>query len=155
MTDLSHLDDQGRARMVDVGGKPASERRAVAEALVTMTDATRDALFGGALPKGDAVAVARVAGIMAAKRTPDLVPLCHPLPISSVTVDIDEADGGARVVATVTTTGPTGVEMEAMTAASIAAVTIYDMVKGLERGVEIGPVRLLHKSGGRSGTWER
>ncbi len=155
MAELSHLDDAGRARMVDVGGKAATERRAVAEAVVVMARATREALFGGRLPKGDAVAVARVAAIMAAKRTPDLVPLCHPLPLASVTVDIEPTDAGARVEATVTTTAPTGVEMEALTAASVGALTLYDMVKALERGVEIGPVRLLHKSGGKSGTWDR
>ncbi len=155
MTDLSHLDDQGRARMVDVGDKEATERRAVAEAVVTMAPETKTALFGGELPKGDAVAVARVAAILAAKRTSDLVPLCHPLPLTSVEVEIEEIASGARLVATVSTTAPTGVEMEAMTAAAIGAVTLYDMVKGVERGVEIGPVRLLHKSGGRSGTWDR
>ncbi len=155
MAELSHLDDAGRARMVDVGAKPATERRAVAEAVVTMAEATREALFGGDLPKGDAVAVARVAAIMAAKRTPDLVPLCHPLPLASVGVEIEPVTAGARVEATVTTTAPTGVEMEALTAAAVGALTLYDMVKGLERGVVIGPVRLLHKSGGRSGTWER
>ncbi len=155
MAELPHLDDAGRARMVDVGGKPPTERRAVAEAVVVMEAATRDALFGGELPKGDAVAVARVAAIMAAKRTPDLVPLCHPLPLASVAVDIERVDAGARIEATVTTTAPTGVEMEALTAAAVGALTLYDMVKGIERGVEIGPVRLVHKSGGRSGTWER
>ncbi len=155
MAELSQLDDAGRARMVDVSGKEATARRAVAEALVAMAPATRAALFAGELPKGDAVAVARVAAIMAAKRTPELVPLCHPLPLSSVEVAIDEVDAGARIEATVATTAPTGVEMEALTAAAVGALTLYDMVKGVERGVEIGPVRLVHKSGGRSGTWER
>lgn len=155
MADLTHLDDEGRARMVDVAGKEATRREAEAEAIVSMAEATRDALFAGELPKGDAVAVARVAGIMAAKRTPDLIPLCHPLPLSHVAVDVERIDAGARVVATVATTAPTGVEMEAMTAAAVAAVTLYDMVKGVERGVEIGPVRLLRKTGGRSGEWRR
>ncbi len=155
MADLTHLDDEGRARMVDVAGKEATRREAEAEAIVSMAEATRDALFAGELPKGDAVAVARVAGIMAAKRTPDLIPLCHPLPLSHVAVDVERIDAGARVVATVATTAPTGVEMEAMTAAAVAAVTLYDMVKGVERGVEIGPVRLLRKTGGRTGEWRR
>ncbi len=155
MADLTHLDDEGRARMVDVAGKEATRREAEAEAIVSMAEATRDALFAGELPKGDAVAVARVAGIMAAKRTPDLIPLCHPLPLSHVAVDVERIEAGARVVATVATTAPTGVEMEAMTAAAVAAVTLYDMVKGVERGVEIGPVRLLRKTGGRSGEWRR
>lgn len=155
MADLTHLDDEGRARMVDVAGKEATRREAEAEAIVSMAEATRDALFAGELPKGDAVAVARVAGIMAAKRTPDLIPLCHPLPLSHVAVDVERIEAGARVVATVATTAPTGVEMEAMTAAAVAAVTLYDMVKGVERGVEIGPVRLLRKTGGRTGEWRR
>lgn len=141
--------------MVDVGGKEATVRVAVAEATVTMSPQTRDLLFGGGLEKGDALAVARVAGIMAAKRTADLIPLCHPLAITSASVDIEQVEHGARIAATVETRDRTGVEMEAMTAASIAALTIYDMVKGTERGVEIGPVRLLHKSGGRSGEWNR
>ncbi len=155
MTELPHLDEAGRARMVDVAGKAVTARVAVAEALVTMAPSTADALFGGTLPKGDAVAVARVAAIMAAKRTAELVPLCHPLPLTAVDVAIERAAGGARVEATVATEAQTGVEMEALTAASVGALTIYDMVKGVERGVEIGPVRLLRKSGGRSGTWER
>ncbi|MDX1690946.1 MAG: cyclic pyranopterin monophosphate synthase MoaC [Acidimicrobiia bacterium] len=155
MSELSHLDDEGRAAMVDVGGKPETERTAVAEAVVTMAEATRAALFGGDLPKGDAVAVARIAAIMAAKRTADLVPLCHPIELTDVAVDIASDDVGARVTVTCRTRARTGVEMEAMTGASIGAVTIYDMIKGVDRAAEIGPVRLLHKSGGKSGTWSR
>lgn len=155
MDDLSHLDERGDARMVDVGGKPATDREAIAEALVVMSESTRSALMDGSLPKGDAAAVARVAAIQAAKRTADLIPLCHPLPLSAVEVDIEEAEDGIRLVVTVRTTDRTGVEMEALTGAAVGALTIYDMVKGLERGAEIGPVRLLRKSGGAGGTWER
>ena len=152
---LTHLDEAGAARMVDVGGKESTRREATAEAVVAMADTTRAALFGGDLPKGDAIAVARVAAIMGAKRTADVVPLCHPIAMTSVDVYIEEVPSGARLEVTVATTGPTGVEMEAMTGAAIGAVTIYDMVKGLERGVEIQSVRLLAKSGGRSGEWRR
>jgi cyclic pyranopterin phosphate synthase len=141
--------------MVDVGDKPETERQAEAEALVRMAPATREALFGGDLPKGDALAAARLAGIMAAKRTAELIPLCHPLPIEGLWVEVEEAETGARVVARASTIARTGVEMEAMTAAAVAALTIYDMVKGLERGVEVGPVRLLAKKGGKSGPWSR
>jgi cyclic pyranopterin phosphate synthase len=155
MSDLTHLDPEGRARMVDVGGKEPSDREAVAEAVVTLSDETADALFAGNLPKGDAVAVARLAAVMGAKRTPDLVPLCHPLSIDVIEVDLQRVPEGARVEVTVRNSGRTGVEMEAMTGAAIGAVTLYDMVKGVERGAEIGPVRLLRKSGGRSGEWQR
>ena len=155
MDELIHLDETGSARMVDVGAKAPSDRQAVAEAVVVLSESTRAALFEGSLPKGDATAVARVAAIQAAKRTAELIPLCHPLALSSVTVDIEEVDVGARLVVTVRTTDRTGVEMEALTGASIGALTIYDMVKGIERGAEIGPVRLLRKSGGSSGEWER
>ncbi len=155
MDELTHLDETGSARMVDVGGKAPSDRQAVAEAVVILSKSTRAALFEGSLPKGDATAVARVAAIQAAKRTADLIPLCHPLALSSVTVEIEEIEVGARIVVTVATTDRTGVEMEALTGASIGALTIYDMVKGIERGAEIGPVRLLRKSGGASGEWER
>lgn len=155
MAEPGHLDERGDARMIDVGGKAESERRAVAEALVVMADDTRRALFEGRLPKGDAGAVARVAAIQAAKRTADLIPLCHPLPLSAVDVDVEETATGALVRVTVATTARTGVEMEALTAASVGALTIYDMVKGVERGVTIGPVRLVHKSGGASGEWSR
>jgi cyclic pyranopterin phosphate synthase len=141
--------------MVDVSSKEITQRTASAEAIVALADSTAEALFGGTLPKGDALATIRLAGIMAAKRTSELIPLCHPLPIDAVEVTIDRVKEGARIVAEVTTTARTGVEMEAMTAASIAALTLYDMVKGVERGVEIRSVRLLRKAGGRSGTWER
>ena len=153
--DLSHLDERGNARMVDVGAKATTDREAVAEAVVVLSAATLRALMDGSLPKGDAAAVARVAAIQAAKRTADLIPLCHPLPLSAVEVDIEEIEVGVRLTVTVRTTDRTGVEMEALTGASVGALTIYDMVKGLERGAEIGPVRLLRKSGGASGKWER
>lgn len=141
--------------MVDVGGKDVTDRVAVAECLVTLSESTRSALFEGELPKGDALASIRLAGIMGAKRTPDLVPLCHPVAITGVEVKVEPRATGARIEATVRTSGRTGVEMEAMTAVSVAALTLYDMVKGMERGVEIGPIRLLSKSGGRSGTWKK
>jgi cyclic pyranopterin monophosphate synthase len=155
MSGFSHLDDQGRARMVDVSGKPETAREAVAEAGVTLAPATRRAVFSGDLPKGDARAVVRLAAIMGAKRTADLVPLCHPLALSAVEADVVETPSGARVEVRVRTTGRTGVEMEAMTGAALGAIALYDMVKGMDRGAEIGPVRLLHKSGGRSGEWSR
>lgn len=155
MGDLPHLDDAGRARMVDVGSKPATHRVAEAEAIVRLQPDTVALLFGGALPKGDALAVARIAAIQAAKRTAELIPLCHPIPISSVEVEIEEVPEGARIVATVATQAPTGVEMEALTAVSVGALALYDMIKSQERGAEIGPLRLLRKSGGRSGEWER
>lgn len=155
MSDLTHLDDEGRARMVDVGGKDVTEREAVAEAIVTMNGETADALFSGGLPKGDAPAVARIAAIMGAKRTADLVPLCHPIDVTAIDVDVTRAKDGARVEVAVRTTGRTGVEMEAMTGAALGAIALYDMIKGLDRGAEIGPVRLLSKSGGRSGEWRR
>lgn len=152
---FSHLDDEGRVHMVDVGGKETTERKATAEARVVMQPSTRDRLFAGDLPKGDALAVARVAGIMAAKRTAELIPLCHPIAITSVSIDVTASDDGACVRATVATRDRTGVEMEAMTAASVAALTVYDMIKGIERGACIDAVRLVAKSGGRSGEWNR
>jgi len=155
MGELSHLDAAGQAHMIDVGDKPVTHRQAIAEARVHMTVATADALFGGELPKGDALAVARVAGIQAAKRTSELIPLCHPLALTTISVDIERESDGAVVTCEVGTTGQTGVEMEALTAASVAALTVYDMVKGLERGAEIASVRLLKKSGGKSGEWTR
>lgn len=155
MTELSHLDDQGRAHMVDVSAKPETERTATAEALVATAAATRDAVFGGTLPKGDAIAVVRVAAITGAKRTPELIPLCHPLPITGITAEVERTETGARIVVTVSTVGRTGVEMEAITGAAIGAVTLYDMIKGLDRGAEIGPIRLLAKRGGASGEWTR
>ena len=154
-TDFTHLDDSGNARMVDVSQKPATARLAVAESTVSMSDAVRGKLFSGDLPKGDALGVARVAAIMAAKQTSALVPLCHPIPIDGVDVEIGEVSDGVQIVVTARTTGRTGIEMEAMTAAAIGAIAIYDMVKGLDRGAEIGSVRLLKKSGGKSGDWTR
>jgi cyclic pyranopterin phosphate synthase len=155
MSGMSHLDDQGRARMVDVSGKPETVRAAVAEAFVALAPATRQAVFSGDLPKGDARAVVRLAAIMGAKRTADVVPLCHPIELSAVAADIEETATGARVEVRVRTTGRTGVEMEAMTGAALGAIALYDMVKGLDRGAEIGPVRLLYKAGGSSGEWRR
>ena len=152
---FSHVDEEGQVRMVDVSGKAVTSRVAVAEASLVLEPATRAKLFEGSLPKGDALGSARVAGIMAAKQTPQLIPLCHPLPIDGVSVDISETAVGARITATVTTTGKTGVEMEAMTAAAVAALALYDMVKSVEKGVSIEGVRLLSKSGGRSGDWQR
>ena len=153
---LSHTDSEGSARMVDVGGKPVTDRRAVARGVVRMSPATAALVAQGTAPKGDVVGVARIAGIQAAKRTAELIPLCHQLPLSFVDVDI-QVDAGAGTVALVAearTSGQTGVEMEALTACSVAALTIYDMVKGVERGVEIGPIALVEKSGGKS-DWTR
>jgi cyclic pyranopterin phosphate synthase len=154
---LTHLDSEGRARMVDVGDKPASARRAVARALVLVTPETAAVLARGEAPKGDVLGVARIAGIQAAKRTAELIPLCHPLALSFVGVEgsIDAERGAIELVAEARTTGPTGVEMEALTAASVAALTVYDMVKGIERGARIAEIELVHKSGGRSWNWRR
>jgi cyclic pyranopterin phosphate synthase len=154
---LTHLDDRGRARMVDVGDKPATERRAVAKAIVRTSKATAEAVQAGDAPKGDVLGVARIAGIQAAKRTAELIPLCHPLALSFVGVEgtIDVETGSITLTAEARTTGPTGVEMEALTAAAVAALTVYDMIKGIERGAEIAEVMLVEKSGGRSGEWRR
>jgi len=154
---LTHLDEGGRARMVDVGAKAATERRAVARAVVRVSAETARAVAAGDAPKGDVLGVARIAGIQAAKRTSELIPLCHPLALSFVGVsgEIDAEAGEISLVAEARTTGPTGVEMEALTAASVAALTVYDMVKGIQRGAEISSVVLLEKSGVRSGTWRR
>lgn len=154
---LTHIDESGAARIVDISGKPDTKRIAVAQAELHATAEIVAAILGGGLKKGDAVAVARVAGIMAAKRTSDLIPLCHPIAVSKVIVDID---GGAApnvilVRAQVETTGPTGVEMEALTAASVAALTLYDMGKALDKSMTITSVQLLEKSGGKSGTFRR
>lgn len=153
--DLTHLDESGHARMVDVSGKATTERRAVAEAVVVLPNQLAAKVFAGDLPKGDATAVVRIAAIMAAKETSRLIPLCHPIDLDGVDVTVERVAAGARIEVVARTAGRTGVEMEAMTAAAVGALALYDMVKGLERGVEIGPVRLLSKSGGRSGTWER
>jgi cyclic pyranopterin phosphate synthase len=153
---LTHFDAEGRAHMVDVSGKPATARTAVAEARVLMNAETLAHVTGGTAKKGDVLAVARLAGIMAAKRTADLVPLCHPLALSRVAVDLaaDPELPGVRIEATVATTGPTGVEMEALTAVSVAALTVYDMLKAAQRDMEITGVRLLLKEGGASGRFE-
>ena len=150
---LTHLDSQGRANMVDVTDKQVTFREATAEARVRMRPETLDLIQSGGHPKGDVFAVARIAGIQAAKKTADLIPLCHPLPIASVSVDFDYVEAGVRVETRVRTTGKTGVEMEALTAASVALLTIYDMAKALDKAMVIGPVRLLAKSGGKSGDW--
>ena len=150
-----HFDEAGNARMVDVGGKDETERVAVAAGRVRMSAATLDIVRAGTAGKGDVLGVARVAGIMAAKRTSELIPLCHPLPITSAGVDFTFEEDAVGVVATVATRGRTGVEMEALTAASVACLTIYDMCKAYERGMVIDAVRLLEKRGGRSGTWTR
>jgi len=152
---LTHLDATGAARMVDVGGKPATRREARAECRVVMAAATLAAVRDSQLAKGDALAVARVAGIMAAKRTPDLIPLCHPLPITGVEVDFDFEPDALRITTTARVDGQTGVEMEALTAAAVAGLTVIDMVKSLEKGVYLESVRLLAKSGGKSGSWRR
>jgi cyclic pyranopterin monophosphate synthase len=151
---LTHLDESGAARMVDVADKPVTSREALAECVVRMAPATLRAVREGT-PKGDAVQVARIAGIMAAKRTSDLIPLCHPLPLARVDVDFEFIKGGVRILARARVVGQTGVEMEALTAAAVAGLTLIDMTKGIERGVSIESVRLLEKSGGRSGTWKR
>ena len=157
MSELTHLDAQGTARMVDVGDKPATDRRAIARAVVRMSPETAAKVAAGDAPKGDVLGTARIAGVLAAKRTGELIPLCHPLGLDHVDVDatVDPAAGTVTLTAEARVTARTGVEMEAMTAASVAALTVYDMVKGLERGVEIASVALLEKSGGRSGTWRR
>jgi cyclic pyranopterin phosphate synthase len=156
-SELTHLDAQGTARMVDVGDKPATDRRAVARAVVRMSPETAAKVKAGDAPKGDVLGTARIAGVLAAKRTGDLIPLGPPLGLDPVDVDavVDAAAGTVTLTAEARVTARTGVEMEAMTAASVAALTVYDMVKGLERGVEIASVALLEKSGGRSGTWRR
>lgn len=153
MSRLTHLDAQGSARMVDVSAKAATRREAVAEGFISIADTALIAIRDQAVSKGDVLAVARIAGIMAAKRTADLIPLCHPLPIDAVNVDLAIEATGIRVAATVITTHGTGVEMEALTAVTVALLTIYDMAKALDRGMTIGGVRLLKKSGGRSGDW--
>ncbi|SEJ25050.1 cyclic pyranopterin monophosphate synthase subunit MoaC [Sphingomonas sp. OV641] len=151
MTRLTHLDEAGAARMVDVGGKNETAREAVAEGRIAMSAEAAQAIAQGAVAKGDVLAVARVAGIMAAKRTSELIPLCHPLPLSKVTIDLTVEAEGVSATATVATTGRTGVEMEALTAVSTALLTIYDMAKALDKRMTIGGVRLLAKRGGKSG----
>lgn len=151
MSGLTHLDEAGAARMVDVGGKNETVREAVAEGRITMSAEAAQAIAAGAVAKGDVLAVARVAGIMAAKRTSELIPLCHPLPLTKVTLDLSVGADGLTATATVATAGRTGVEMEALTAVSTALLTIYDMAKALDKRMVIGGVRLLEKRGGKSG----
>jgi cyclic pyranopterin phosphate synthase len=151
MSGLTHFDAAGKARMVDVGDKAATARVAVAAGRVVMKPETAALVVAGTAAKGDVLGVARIAGIMAAKRTAELIPLCHPLALSSVSVDFTVEVEAVEIVATVATTGPTGVEMEALTAVSVAALTIYDMLKAVDRGMRIDSVRLREKSGGRSG----
>lgn len=153
MNGLTHLDSEGAARMVDVSSKAETSRVAVAEGRITMSEAALSAVRDGSGPKGDVLAAARIAGIMAAKRTGELIPLCHPLALDSLGVDFAFEDAGIRVEARASLTGKTGVEMEAMTAVSVALLTIYDMAKALDKGMVIGGVRLLAKSGGKSGDW--
>ena len=154
---LPHVDRTGRPRMVDVSDKPSTARRAVAEAFVSLAPETLSLVIDGGSAKGDVLGVAELAGVMGGKRTSDLIPLCHPLALTDLVVAIspDRAAGGLRIRAEAATNGPTGVEMEALTAASVAALTVYDMVKGVERGVEIQWVRLVSKTGGKSGDWRR
>lgn len=151
----SHLDEEGRARMVDVSKKPETERVAIARARLRASDETLDALLGGRLPKGDALATARIAGILAAKRTGELIPLCHPLPLTNVDVRFVRGEGCLEIEAEAACVGRTGVEMEAIIAASVAGLTLYDMAKSVERGMVIDAVRLVEKRGGKSGHWRR
>lgn len=155
MDEMNHLDEEGHVRMVDVGAKSVTQRDAAAVATLEMARATTERLFAGDLPKGDALATVRIAAIQAAKRTADLIPLCHPLAISSVDVEIAETPSGASIRVDVSVNGRTGVEMEAMTAAAVGALTMYDMVKGIDRSARISSVEVVSKSGGRSGAWER
>jgi cyclic pyranopterin phosphate synthase len=152
---LTHVDEHGAARMVDVADKAVTHRRAVASAFIRMRPATLAMIVEGRAPKGDVFAVARVAGIMAAKRTSDLIPLCHPLSLTHASVDLEAADGGVQVTATVETDGKTGVEMEALTAAGVAALTLYDMCKAVDRGMTVEGLGLVVKEGGKSGLWTR
>lgn len=153
MSKLTHLDDAGAARMVDVGAKAVSQREAVAEGRISMSAEALSAVRAGTAKKGDVLAVARVAGIMAAKKTSDLIPLCHAVALTSVSVEFELDDAGIRVVATARTAGQTGVEMEALTAVSAALLTLYDMAKALDKAMVMSGIRLLAKSGGRSGDW--
>lgn len=154
MTRLTHIDEAGAARMVDVGDKTVTRREAVATGRIMMLPKTAAAIREGAVAKGDVLAVARIAGIMAAKRTSELIPLCHPLPLTRVTLDLSVGEDHVEATATVATDGKTGVEMEALTATSVALLTIYDMAKALDRAMRIEGVRLLEKRGGRSGDWQ-
>ncbi|HEX9093553.1 MAG TPA: cyclic pyranopterin monophosphate synthase MoaC [Coriobacteriia bacterium] len=152
---LTHVDEHGAARMVDVAGKPVTHRRAVASAFVRMKPETLAMIVEGRAPKGDVLAVARVAGIMAAKRTSDLIPLCHPLPLTHAAVDFEPKGSGVAITAVAETDGKTGVEMEALTAAGVAAITLYDMCKAVDRGMVVTDLMLMSKEGGKSGSWIR
>jgi cyclic pyranopterin phosphate synthase len=154
MSKLTHIDETGRARMVDVSDKEITQREAVAEGFVSMNAATLALATSGTAKKGDVRAVAEIAGVMAAKKTSELIPLCHPLAISKVEVSVEPADGGMAVTARVKTTGQTGVEMEALTAVSVACLTVYDMLKAADKGMVIQDVRLVSKTGGKSGDWK-
>lgn len=154
-TGLTHVDEAGRVRMVDVGDKPVTAREALAHGTITLSAEARRAVRSGQVKKGDPLQTARIAGIMAAKRTSELIPLCHPLPVTSVTVDLIAIRTGYRLEARVRTTGQTGVEMEALTAVSVAALTIYDMLKAVDKGMVISDICLVEKRGGRSGTYRR
>ena len=153
MSRLTHLDDQGAARMVDVGGKAETARSATAAGRIRMAGETLAAIRDVSGPKGDVLAAARIAGIMAAKKTGELIPLCHPLALDAVSVDFDFEDGAIRITARASLTGRTGVEMEALTAVSVALLTIYDMAKAIEKGMVIEEIRLIEKTGGKSGDW--
>jgi cyclic pyranopterin phosphate synthase len=152
---LTHFDDAGKAHMVEVGAKPETERVAVASARLTMANATTSAIAAGAIGKGDVLGVARLAGIQAAKRTADLIPLCHPLRLTGVAIELEVAADRVDIRATVTAFDRTGVEMEALTAAATAALTVYDMCKAIDRGIVISDIRLDEKRGGKSGSWQR
>ena len=154
MSPLSHLDDAGRARMVDVSDKASTAREAIAEGFVSMAPETLTLALSGQGKKGAVIPVAEIAGVMAAKQTASLIPLCHPLSLSKIDVAVTEGEGGLKVTAIAKTTGPTGVEMEALTAVSVACLTLYDMLKAADRGMVIGNVRLVSKTGGRSGEWK-
>ena len=155
MTDFTHINEQGRARMVDVTDKEITCREAVAEATVIVNEATMNAILTGGVKKGDVLAVAQVAGIMAAKKTADIIPMCHPLSLSGVDISFTHTDTALHILSTVRCKGVTGVEMEALTAASAAALTVYDMCKALQRDIEITDVRLVYKNGGKSGEFKR
>ncbi len=155
MTKLTHLDAQGAAHMVDVSGKAVTSREAVAEGWIDMSAEALSAIRDGAVKKGDVLATARIAGIMAAKKTSELIPLCHPLPITKVVIELELVAQGVRAQATVRTNGQTGVEMEALTATSVALLTIYDMAKAVDKAMTIRDIRLLTKTGGKSGDWQR
>jgi cyclic pyranopterin phosphate synthase len=154
MAELTHLDAAGKARMVEVGAKPETARSATACGRIAMSGAALAAIRDGAVPKGDVLAAARIAGIMAAKKTAELIPLCHPLALDAVTVDFAIEDGSVRATASASLTGRTGVEMEALTATSVALLTIYDMAKALDKGMVISDLRLIEKRGGKSGDWK-